>query len=103
MKWETVTVWRSGDPVHDGQGGWEPSEKTSHTVRGQVQPLSVRDELVARTDGANLTYAFFCDYDADIRFPDEVEFRDGPATVEGIRTSVKDGVYKRVLLKVRQE
>lgn len=103
LKWETVTVHRPGDPVPDGQGGWEPGQPSTHTVDCQVQPLTVRDELVARTEGANLTFALFAAYDADIRFTDDIEFRGGMATVEGVRTSVKPGVYKRVLIKERQE
>lgn len=103
LKWDTLTVEREGEPVPDGQGGTKPGSTTTHEITGQLQPLSMHTEVVARTETAEVMWAFFCDYDADVVKGDTGTVRGFAVEVEGLRSSPKPGVFKRVTLKEPQQ
>lgn len=103
LKWDTLTVEREGDPVSDGQGGTMPGPTTTHDVAGQLQPLSMHTEVIARTETAEVMWAFFCEYDADVRKGDTGTVRGFAVEVEGVRSGPKPGVFKRVTLLEPQQ
>lgn len=101
---ETVVVSRPGPPVSDGAGSWADGPAETVEVAATVHPLTVRDALIARQEGATVTHTMFCAWDADVRRGDTVEVADRGfhAEVIGIRRSALPGHHMRVSLEERQ-
>jgi hypothetical protein len=101
---DQVAMDLPGTPVSDGQGGWTDGEPTTVEFRGNLQPLTVRDEVVARQDGANVTHTVFCDADvpavrgAVVR----VAAREFEGVALGVRRSSKPGHHMRITVEERQ-
>lgn len=101
---ETVTIVRPGAPVSDGQGGWRDGPAVEVEVDATVQPLTVRDALIARQEGATVTHTMFAPWGTDVRRGDTMVAPDRgfEAEVVGIRRSAKPGHHLRVSLEERQ-
>jgi hypothetical protein len=104
FKMETVNRVRDGDLVSDGQGGWTPGPPVVTEMEGLIQPLSVRDALIARQEGVTVTHTLFAPWGDDWKRGDTVQAitRGFEAEVTGVRKSAKPGHHQRVQLEERQ-
>lgn len=104
LQTETVKRVRPDGRVTDGQGGWQPGPDVVTVMEGAVQPLTLRDALIARQQGSTVTHVGFFAWDADWVRGDRLVAVDRgfEAEVIGVRRSSKPGHHLRINLEERQ-
>lgn len=104
LRMEKVNRVRPGEPVSDGSGGWSDGPPDVTEVEAAIQPLTMRDALIARQEGSTVSHVMFCEWDADWERGDTVQAvtREFEAEVLGVRRSSKPGHHMRVNLEERQ-